>query len=133
MKLALSLILLAASSVCNAAEPTFTAQYDDCMEAADGGGTFERMQCYIEETKRQSALLDVAYKAAILALPKAKQQNLREAQRTWLKFSSQNCDFFHNAETGQIPGESRIYCLMRMTAERRAELVEIEAAAAGRG
>ena len=131
MKIALSLILLAASSACHAAEPTFTAKYDACLEAADGSGPSERMACHAEETKRQGALLDAAYKAAMLAVPEAKQPNLRDAQRTWLKFSSQNCEFFHNAE-GTTAGEARAYCAMRMTAERRAELVEIEAAAAGR-
>jgi uncharacterized protein YecT (DUF1311 family) len=86
-----------------------------------------------EETKRQGGLLDAAYRAALQATPKAKQPNLREAQRSWLKFSSQNCEFFHNAETGTTPAEARAYCVMRMTAERKAELDEIEAAAAGRG
>jgi uncharacterized protein YecT (DUF1311 family) len=133
MKLALTLILFAASSLCHAAEVTFTAQHDACLEAADGAGPLERLECHVEETKRQGALLDAAYKAALKAVPQAKQPNLREAQRTWLKFSDQNCNLFHNAESGANPAESRAYCVMRMTAERRAELVEIEAAAAGRG
>jgi uncharacterized protein YecT (DUF1311 family) len=133
MKSNLFAILLAASSVCHAAEPTFTKQYDACLEAADGAGPLERMTCHVEETKRQGALLDASYKAALQATPKAKQPNLREAQRTWLKFSDQNCNFFHNAESTPIPGEARAYCVMRMTAERKVELDEIEAAAAGRG
>jgi uncharacterized protein YecT (DUF1311 family) len=81
MKSNLLAFLLAASSVCHAAEPTFTAQYDACLEAADGAGPFERMACHAEEAKRQGALLDTAYKAALLAVPKAKQPSLREAQR----------------------------------------------------
>jgi uncharacterized protein YecT (DUF1311 family) len=116
MKLILSMILLAASSVCQAA-PTFTKQYDACIT---------------DEIKRQGALLDAAYKAALHATPKERQPKLREAQRTWLKFSDQNCYFFHNAES-TIASEARAYCVMRMTAERKAELDEIEAAAAGRG
>lgn len=131
MKLALSLILLAASGLCHAAEPTFTPQYDACREEADGGGPFERMACMADETKRQGALLDAAYKGALQATPKARQAGLRDAQRTWIKFTGQNCDFFHNAENG-IAGEARAFCVMRMTAERRAELDEIAAAASGR-
>ena len=133
MKIALSLLLLAASSLCHAAEVTLTDQYGACLEAADGAGPDQRMACYVAETKRQGALLDAAYKAAMQAVPKAKQPGLRDAQRTWLKFSNQNCDFFHNAESGDSADEARAFCFMRMTAERRAELVEIEAAAAGRG
>lgn len=134
MKIALSLILLAASSMCSAAEVTYSDQYRACIdEAYNGGGPFERMTCFMDETKRQGAQLDAAYKAALHAMPKERQPNLREARRTWLKFIGQNCDFFHNAESGAIPGESRASCVMRMTAEQRAELVEIEAAAAGRG
>lgn len=133
MKLILSAILVAASSVCHAAKPTFTAQYDACQEAAESyGDPAGRVMCMEAETKRQGALLDAAYKVALNAVPTGLQPKLREAQRTWLKFSDQNCYFFHNPES-MIATEARAFCLMRMTAERKAELVEIEAAAAGRG
>lgn len=133
MKTALSAILLVASSVCHAAEPTFTAQFEACREEAyNGGDPSSRIMCVNDEIKRQGALLDAAYKVALHAVPKELQPKLREAQRTWLKFSDQNCYFFHNPES-MIAAEARTYCIMRMTAERKAELVEIEAAAAGRG
>jgi uncharacterized protein YecT (DUF1311 family) len=132
MKLILSMILLAVSSVCQAA-PTFTKQYDACLEEVySDGDPAGRIACITDEIKRQGALLDAAYKAALHTTPKERQPKLREAQRTWLKFSDQNCYFFHNAES-TIASEARAYCVMRMTAERKAELDEIEAAAAGRG
>jgi uncharacterized protein YecT (DUF1311 family) len=98
----------------------------DCRDS-DGGGPVQRIDCMMAETKRQSAMLDKAYKAALQAVPAAKQQRLREAQREWLKFLDANCDLFYNPESGSSPGEARAFCVMRMTAERKDELTGISA------
>lgn len=128
MRIALSFLLLALAAPCGAVEPTFTKQYDACQEDADGGGPAERLECMTAEIKRQGALLDTAYKAALRTIPAAKQPRLRESQREWLKFSDANCDLFFNPESGSLASEARAYCVMRMTSERAAELSEIAAA-----
>lgn len=126
MRIALPLVLLALSIPCRA-EPPFTKQYDECREAADGGGPFERLGCITAEAKRQGVVLGEAYKAALKASQGEKQQRLRESQREWLKYQNANCELFYNAERYPVADEARAYCVMRMTAERAAELADISA------
>lgn len=127
MKIALPLILLALSLPCSAAEATFTEQYDACRDRDDGTLSIDRLNCMADETKRQGAMLDAAYKEALRVIPVAKQPRLRESQREWLKFSNANCDLFFNSERDALESEARAFCLMRMTSERKGELAEIAA------
>lgn len=130
MKLALSVLLLAASSLCSAA-PALTPTFDACMDKAEGE-TPATLACISAETARQDAQLNTAYKGAQNATPKDRQAKLREAQRNWLKFRDANCGFFADASAGQAAAVDSASCVMTMTAARGKELSAIEVQMAAR-
>ncbi|MEJ7805449.1 MAG: lysozyme inhibitor LprI family protein [Telluria sp.] len=126
MKTTLSILLLAASSMCSAAEPVLSSKYDACMNKADGA-TESMLSCIGAETGRQDAQLNTAYKEVMAATPKDRQAKLREAQRNWIKFRDTNCAFYADPNAGTAAALDGASCVMTMTAERAHKLGQIEA------
>lgn len=123
MKIFPALILLAASSVCVAAEPTMSPQYDACMENS-GGVTSEMLSCISEETRKQDVQLNQKYKAAMKATPKMRQPKLQEAQRAWIKFRDADCGFLADPNGGTAAAVDSASCLLTATAERAKSLAD---------
>lgn len=124
MKLILSIVLLAASSACGAAEPVMTKQYEACMSASDGV-TVGMLDCIADETRRQDAKLNVNFKAAMVATPKARQPKLRDAQRNWIKFRDSDCAFLSDPDGGTAAAVDSASCILTATAERAKSLADL--------
>ena len=55
-------------------------------------------------------------------LSEARQKELRDAQRAWLKFREANCRFYADPDGGTIATVNASDCLMSATAARAREL-----------
>jgi uncharacterized protein YecT (DUF1311 family) len=121
MKFVTTLILVAASGMCGAAEPSYTKQFSACMSASDGV-TDAMLDCIATETRNQDAMLNATYKVALKATRKPRQPRLQEAQRNWLKFRDSNCGFYADPEHGTSADVAAADCALSMTAAREQEL-----------
>lgn len=115
----LGLYATAASSAF-AESKNLTPTYNTCIENS-GGATFSMIDCMTAEYEHQDKRLNAAYKSAIKQLEGKRVQELKEAQRAWIKFRDLNCGFLASGE-GQIARIESNSCMLHMTAERADEL-----------
>ncbi len=80
------------------------------------------LDCIVDETMRQDKQLNAVYKQLLGTVSAARQKDLREAQRAWIKFRDANCDFYYDSEGGSSAQLIASDCRMTMTADRTAEL-----------
>ncbi|WP_207458097.1 lysozyme inhibitor LprI family protein [Azospirillum sp. SYSU D00513] len=107
-------------------EESYSVRFSQCMDRS-GGVTSEMLDCISAEHERQDALLNVAYKAAMKAAEEtdpARSKELRDVQRTWLKYRELKCGFEAGAG-GTIAIVNAASCNLAMTAERAKELEHI--------
>jgi len=79
------------------------------------------IDCMTVEYEQQDKRLNAAYKAATKQLEGKRVQELKEAQRAWIKFRDLNCGFLAGGE-GQMARIESNSCMLHMTAERADEL-----------
>jgi uncharacterized protein YecT (DUF1311 family) len=106
----------------NATEDGYSATYTSCMDAS-GGVTMNILNCMGGETQQQDARLNHSYKAAMQALEKGQQSQLRDAQRLWIKFRDADCALLGSLTGGTIDSVNHASCILEMTKERADELV----------
>jgi uncharacterized protein YecT (DUF1311 family) len=88
------------------------AQTQQEMTAAEG-----------EKFKQDDKALNAAYDRLLAKISPAGQSALREAQRTWLRFRDQECDFeAFGSKGGSVNSMAVLICMARMTRTRTAEL-----------
>lgn len=110
----------AATSVSFAESKNLTPTYNACIENS-GGATFSMIDCMTAEYEQQDKRLNAAYKAVVKQLEGKRVQELKEAQRAWIKFRDLNCGFLAGGE-GQMARIESNSCMLSMTAERADEL-----------
>jgi uncharacterized protein YecT (DUF1311 family) len=77
-----------------------------------------------EKVKQADKALNAAYDHLLAKISPAGQSALREAQRTWLHFRDQECDFEALGSIGgSVHSMAILICRERMTRTRTAELV----------
>lgn len=121
MKIIPILILLVTSGSCFAADTNVSPQYTACMEKS-GGVTAEMLSCMSAETRKQDALLNQNYKAAMKATEKPRQPKLVEAQRAWMKFRDADCGFLADPDGGTAATVDAADCVLMQTADRAKSL-----------
>lgn len=110
--------------VLHAQDSPLSKRFSACMDKS-GGVTVTMIDCIAEETERQDARLNKAYKALMASLSAPRKKQLQEAQRAWLKFRDGNCDFYHDPDGGTLARVSANDCVMNMTAQRARELEQL--------
>ncbi|MBV6273383.1 DUF1311 domain-containing protein [Alcaligenaceae bacterium CGII-47] len=104
-----------------AQENNLNKQYSACMDRS-GGVTEDMIDCMTAEHQRQDGRLNKAYKALMDDLDAERKNQLKTAQRAWIKFRDANCDFYYDPDGGSMARVSANDCMISMTANRAHEL-----------
>ena len=107
-----------------AAEDGYSATYTTCMDAS-GGVTMDMLNCMSSEIKQHDSRLNQAYKAAMQALDKGQQTQLRDVQRLWIKFRDADCALLGSLTGGTIDSVNRASCFLDMTKKRADDLARL--------
>ena len=121
--IAAALLLAAAVSPAQAAEPKYSPAYDKCLAAPSGQSTAGMIDCIGTEWEAQDARLNRAYKGALkrLELPRQKAA-LQKAQRAWIAFRDADCASLYDQDWGTISRVEAASCRLDRTARRADEL-----------
>jgi len=117
MRIALALVATAAltgAAVAASAAPRATNQRCD-------GNTYQMVQCLKAKTARWDKQLNAAYRAAFKAAGPKQAEQLRKAQRLWIKYRDANCLYYDLGE-GTIARIEAGSCMIDMTKGRAQEL-----------
>ena len=87
-----------------------------------GATTMGMIECITEEARLQDVRLNKAYKALMADLPPARQAQLQQVQRSWIKYRDANCGFYNDPEGGSLARVSANDCMMSTTTRRASEL-----------
>ena len=120
----LAIALTAISLSVSAADDGYSATYTRCMDAS-GGVTMNMLDCMGSETEQHDARLDQNYKAAMQALNKGQQNQLRDAQRLWIKFRDADCALLGSLTGGSIDRINSASCFLDMTKQRADDLARL--------
>ena len=117
MRIALALVATAAltgAAVAASAAPLATNQRCD-------GSTYQMVECLKAKTAQWNRQLNVAYRAALKAAEPKQAEQLRKAQRLWIKYRDANCLYYDLGE-GTIARIEAGSCMLDMTRSRAKEL-----------
>lgn len=107
-----------------AAKDGYSATYTTCMDAS-GGVTMDMLNCMSSEIEQHDSRLNQAYKAAMQALDKGQQTQLRDVQRLWIKFRDADCALLGSLTGGTIDSVNRASCFLDMTKKRADDLAQL--------
>ena len=123
MKLkAISMLLVSMTLL--SAESNYSKTYKTCMDSS-GGVTLKMRTCNGNEIKQQDKMLNTNYKKAMKVLSKEKKDELKKAQRLWMKYRELKCGFEGSLTGGSMDLLMGGDCLLDMTAVRAKELGSI--------
>lgn len=101
----------------------YSAAYTKCMASPDGQSTLGMMQCMQEETGRQDARLNAAYRKAMADLTREQKDRLKAAQRAWIAFRDADCSALWDPDHwGTLSKVSASQCTLDRTIARTIEL-----------
>jgi uncharacterized protein YecT (DUF1311 family) len=107
----------------NGADSPYSKTYNDCMEKAEGV-TVDMLDCSADELRRQDALLNTTYRKLMTSLSPQQREELKEAQRTWIKYRDTSCSLMRSVEGGgTLSAVIGSGCVLEETA-RRAKWLE---------
>lgn len=112
--------MLGAAVLTGAAVSAF-ANMPGNADRACGGSTLDIVDCLSAQAATWDKRLNSAYRAARAASPQDQRDQLREAQRAWIKYRDANCLYYRMGE-GSIAQLQAADCLLWMTRERTIEL-----------
>ena len=116
-----ALAFVCAPLAASASDSGQSKQYGTCMDKS-GATTMGMIECITEEARRQDARLNKAYKALMADLSPARQAQLQQVQRTWIKYRDANCGFYNDPDGGSLARVSANDCMMTTTTSRASEL-----------
>ncbi|WP_148714227.1 lysozyme inhibitor LprI family protein [Chitinolyticbacter meiyuanensis] len=103
------------------ADPALSATYHGCMDKA-GGATASMLECMDQEYRLLDSRLNAAYQTLLMHHTGPRKLQLRDAQRTWLKFRDANCSYYADPDGGSLARVIGSDCLLTVTAARVDEL-----------
>lgn len=123
MKTIVSILFVLSFAVAPAAagEPDYSPEYSQCMDDS-GGVTAGMIDCIGQELERQDARLNKVYNEFMATLSAERKEQLRAAQRAWLKFRDENCKFYYDPDGGSLARVAANVCVLSATAARADEL-----------
>ncbi|MCE1114840.1 MULTISPECIES: lysozyme inhibitor LprI family protein [Pseudomonas] len=101
----------------------YSSSYTQCMDKASS--TVAMSACIQAETKLQDERLNRVYKQLMAKLEGQQQKDLREVQRSWIKYRDGNCAFHGTLSSGSLYRIEGAMCLMDMSKDRAAELERV--------
>ncbi|MDR2306822.1 MAG: lysozyme inhibitor LprI family protein [Paucimonas sp.] len=101
----------------------YSPAYTQCMDKASS--TQGMLACIQAETRLQDERLNRVYKQLMGKLDGARQQDLREVQRMWVKYRDGNCAFHGKLSEGSLYRLEGAICVMDMSKDRAAELERV--------
>ena len=101
----------------------YSPTYTSCMDKASS--TLAMGACIQAETKLQDDRLNRVYKQLMSKLEPQQQKDLREVQRTWVKYRDGNCAFHGTLSNGSLYRIEGAVCLLDMSKDRAAELERV--------
>ncbi|MDZ4020199.1 MULTISPECIES: lysozyme inhibitor LprI family protein [Pseudomonas] len=101
----------------------YSASYTQCMDKASS--TLAMGACIQAETKLQDERLNRVYKQLMAKLEGQQQKDLREVQRSWIKYRDGNCAFHGSLSSGSLYRIEGAMCVMDMSKDRAAELERV--------
>ncbi|CAK13894.1 lysozyme inhibitor LprI family protein [Pseudomonas entomophila] len=101
----------------------YSPTYTQCMDKASS--TLAMGACIQAETKLQDDRLNRVYKQLMSKLEPQQQKDLREVQRSWVKYRDGNCAFHGTLSNGSLYRIEGAMCLMDMSKDRAAELERV--------
>ncbi len=116
------IVVIGAAALLGAAAFAFAGDQGD-PNASCTGGTYQMVDCLAAQTAQWDKKMTVAYRGLMKELeskPKEREQ-LRAAQRLWIKYRDANCLYYRLGE-GSIAIVDAGSCFLRMTKERALEL-----------
>jgi len=113
----LAIAVTTLSAGAQAADDSYSSSYSACMDES-GGVTMNMLDCMGSETEQQDARLNQNYKAAMQALDKGQQNQLRDAQRLWINFRDADCALLASLTGGSIDRINSASCFLDMTKQR---------------
>jgi uncharacterized protein YecT (DUF1311 family) len=108
------------------ARETYRQVVEPCYHGVTGKSVHgpELLDCLTLQVRREGETLDAVYRARISYLASSPDQasRLRTAQKAWLQFRDENCEFIRSVAPGRSADESFYDCLLKITIDRRVEL-----------
>lgn len=101
----------------------YSSSYTQCMDKASS--TLAMGACIQAETKLQDERLNRVYKQLMAKLEGQQQKDLREVQRSWIKYRDGNCAFHGKLSDGSLYRIEGAICVMDMSKDRAAELERV--------
>lgn len=101
----------------------YSSSYTQCMDKASS--TLAMGACIQAETKLQDERLNRVYKQLMAKLEGQQQKDLREVQRSWIKYRDGNCAFHGTLSSGSLYRIEGAMCTMDMSKDRAAELERV--------
>ncbi|MDH0730018.1 lysozyme inhibitor LprI family protein [Pseudomonas sichuanensis] len=101
----------------------YSSSYTQCMDKASS--TVAMGACIQAETKLQDERLNRVYKQLMAKLEGQQQKDLREVQRSWIKYRDGNCAFHGKLSDGSLYRIEGAMCVMDMSKDRAAELERV--------
>ncbi|MEN8639206.1 lysozyme inhibitor LprI family protein [Pseudomonas sichuanensis] len=101
----------------------YSPSYTQCMDKASS--TVAMGACIQAETKLQDERLNRVYKQLMAKLEGQQQKDLREVQRSWIKYRDGNCAFHGTLSSGSLYRIEGAMCVMDMSKDRAAELERV--------
>jgi uncharacterized protein YecT (DUF1311 family) len=120
----MAVLAIAATNVAIADDSQYSKQYSTCMDKAEGV-TVNMLECMGDETSRQDARLNRAYKKLWSRQTPARKKQIQSVQRLWIKYRDADCDFHHAPDSGTIELLNESGCQLQVTTERAAELEDL--------
>jgi uncharacterized protein YecT (DUF1311 family) len=112
---------IAAAGVARADDSLLSQSYRTCMDRSEGV-TMKVMDCIRDESQLQDGRLNATYKKLMDSLSPERRQQLRSAQRLWIKYRDANCAFYLDPEGGSMARMDAGFCMLDMMAKRTKEL-----------
>jgi uncharacterized protein YecT (DUF1311 family) len=115
--------IFSAAVLIGAAAFAFAGEPEEAEQSCDGS-TYEIVECQKAKLSVLDKRLNAAYQKVLsLAQPKQKEQ-LRAAQRQWLKFRDADCEYYELGE-GTIARIEGGECMLNLTRARARELERV--------
>jgi uncharacterized protein YecT (DUF1311 family) len=108
------------------ARETYRRVVEPCYHGVPGKSVHgpEVLDCLRLQVRREGETLDAVYRARISYLASSPDQasRLRTAQKAWLQFRDENCEFIRSVAPRRSADESFYDCVLKTTIDRRVEL-----------
>jgi uncharacterized protein YecT (DUF1311 family) len=98
-----------------------SAEYSKCIEKS-GGTDPGMLDCMGAEAERQDKRLNDVYRKLMNELKPERKKELQEAQRLWIKYTQENCNFYLDPDGGTAARLAASECPVLAKAARAKEL-----------